>query len=76
MYVEDIFRVVEETQGIIIHMMMQDDVDGTTETFCMDWEGVAKDIPMYLMKTTVTNIGSFMDNDCYHTGELELYCEE
>lgn len=76
MIVEDIFRVVHEEQGLVIHVMMQDDIDGTTETFCMDWDGKAKDIPMRIMKASVTQISAFMDNDCWHNGELELYCEE
>ena len=76
MYVNDIFRVIDVSQSLVIHVMMQDDIDGSTETFCMDWEGEAKDIPMRIMKASVTSISAFMDNDCYHNGELELYCEE
>jgi hypothetical protein len=76
MIVEDVFRVVNEVQVLIINVMMQDDVDGTTETFCMEWTGKAKDIPMRIMKASVTSIRAFMDEDCCFTGEIELYCEE
>ena len=76
MLVEDIFRVMDVNQSLVIHVMMQDDIDGTTETFNMDWEGETKDIPMRIMKASVQSIRAFMDNDCYHNGELELYCEE
>ncbi len=64
MKVKDIVSVVDETQDLSIDVIMQDDVDDSTETYAMNWTGSAKEVPSYIMATDIVSMSVDRDCDC------------
>lgn len=56
MKVEDIVMVVDHQQELSIDVIMQDDIEGITQTYSMNWEGYAEDVPLNIMRTDIRGI--------------------
>ena len=76
MKVKDIVSVVDETQELSIDVIMQDDADGVPETYQMNWNGTAKDVPLYIMKTDIRIMYVDIDEDCCSRDCFHIVSEE
>lgn len=75
MIVEDIVRVVDQTQNLSIDVIMQEDVEGIPQTYSMTWEGMAQDVPLSIMRTSVRCISVDRDSDCCCCDGLKIISE-
>lgn len=71
MKVEDLVSKVSGGQRLSIDVIMQEDVDGVPETYCMNWNGNASEIPLSITKTDIRSIMIEVDCDgdpcdCFH----------
>jgi hypothetical protein len=76
MKVKDIVSVVDETQELSIDVIIQDDVDDSTETYVMNWTGSAKDVPLYIRATDIVSMSVDQDCDCCSRDCFHIVSEE